>query len=362
MFRRTISIQELSYTCEQFVFHTRILCACVCLSYSVSQPYVVPVINCLAHRLWGILPVDGREAYGPTDPGVANFDEQFDLSDPAAQRRMLTLMADLRRQSWVNEDLTPPSFIEAFDAWLALHVESTDVESGGVLCYPDVQPQLPLPAAAFRSCLAAFRPAGTFWRQEDAVGQPTAIAIAVKTRVSDAEYEAVQPLHFSFDMVWQSHARVAPAGCNKGFFTSRWFARMDSQQRYFHQQGATSVLSVFIVIIALLCTTRSAGIALLGCLSVVCSVACALGVHPLVLQRSKLMFNLRVVEDSASWELGMLETLMIPLLVAQATGFVLHMGYAYNSVKLYSTARERSAAAIETVGVPIVASACGTFA
>ena len=301
--------------------------------------------------------MDEREAYEPTDPGAADFDETFDLSDPAAQTWMLTLMADLRRQSWVNEDLTQPSLIEAFDTWLALHV----VESAGDLCHPDVLPQLPLPTAAFRSCLAAFRPAGTFWRQEDAVGQPTAIIIAVKTRVSDAEYEAIQPLQLSFDMVWQSHARVAPGGCDQGFFTSRWFARMDSQQRYFRQQGATSVLSVFIVIIALLCTTRSAAIALLGCLSVVCSVACALGVHPLVLQRSKLMFNLRVVEDSASWELGMLETLMIPLLVAQATEHVIHMGYAYNSVKLYSTARERSAAALEAVGVPLVASACGTF-
>jgi hypothetical protein len=49
------------------------------------------------------------------------------------------------------------------------------------------------------------------------------------------------------------------------------------------------------------------------------------------------------------------------LLIAQVTEFVHHMGYAYNSVTIYSTARERSAVALEAVGVPLVASASGTF-
>ena len=83
--------------------------------------------------------------------------------------------------------------------------------------------------------------------------------------------------------------------------------------------------------------------------------------YPLVLQRSQLRLNLRIMEDSASWELGMLETLMIRSLIAQITEFVIHMGYAYNSVTIYSTARERSAVALEAVGVPLVASASGTF-
>jgi hypothetical protein len=312
-------------------------------------------------RVWGILPNDMRDPYAPTDPGAADFDDTFDLSDPASQEWMLTLMNDLRRQPWVDAESTQLSFIEAFDVWLVQHVET----AGDDLCHEDLRgdasPGLPLSPAAFGSCFAAFRPAGAFWREEDAVGRPSAIVIAVKTTISDAEYETFQSLYFNFDLVWQSHARVAPTGCDKGFFISKWFARMDSQQQFFRQQGATGVLSVFVVIIALLWATRSASIALLGALTVVCAVACSLGIYPLVLQRSQLRLNLRIMEDSASWELGMLETLMIPLLIAQVTEFVHHMGYAYNSVTIYSTARERSAVALEAVGVPLVASASGTF-
>ena len=121
------------------------------------------------------------------------------------------------------------------------------------------------------------------------------------------------------------------------------------------------MLCVFVVILALLYATGSAAISLLGALSVVCSVACSLGIYPLVLQRGQLRLNLRVMEEAASWELGLLETLMIPLLIAQVTEYVIHMGYAYNSATVYATARERSAVALEAVGVPIVASASGTF-
>lgn len=318
------------------------------------------------YRIWGILPDDERDPYTPADSGAVNFDKAFDLSQTDSQVWLLTLMADIRRQRWVDSELTQPSVIERFDAWLAQHPTS---DSG--LCHEDLRevdsPKLPLQPAVFRSCFAAFassaqrRPVGAFWRDGGDLGRPTAIVVSVKTTTRNAEYEALQNLYLDFDSVWQSHARVAGRGHDSGFFISSWFARMDSQQQFFRQQGGTSVLCVFVVILALLYATGSAAISLLGALSVVCSVACSLGIYPLVLQRGQLRLNLRVMEESASWELGLLETLMIPLLIAQVTEYVIHMGYAYNSATVYATARERSAVALEAVGVPIVASASGTF-
>ncbi len=322
-------------------------------------------IGCTRNRIWGILPDDERDPYAPTDSGAVNFDKNFDISQPDSQVWLLTLMADIRRQSWVDSELTKPSLLERFNTWLAQHPTSDSS-----LCHEDLEvdsPKLPLQPAVFRSCFAAFassgqrRPAGAFWREDDDLGRPTAIVVSVKTTIRSAEYETLRSLYLNFDFVWQSHARVAKRGYDKGFFISGWFARMDSQQQFFRQQGGTSVLCVFVVILALLYATGSAAISLLGALSVVCSVACSLGIYPLVLQRSQLRLNFRTMEESASWELGLLETLMIPLLIVQATEYVIHMGYAYNSATVFATARERSSVALEAVGVPIVASAGGTF-
>jgi hypothetical protein len=94
--------------------------------------------------VFGLLAVDNGDELNPTDRGSLEFDASFDLSDTSVQMWLKTLMADLRRQHWVDSRSTGPTVLERFELFLGNMSSST-------LCHPNATSELPLAPEAFRS-------------------------------------------------------------------------------------------------------------------------------------------------------------------------------------------------------------------
>ena len=121
---------------------------------------------------------------------------------------------------------------------------------------------------------------------------------------------------------------------------------MDAQSSWSRATIGTSILLLIVVGVSLLCMTKfSISTTLLGLLAVVFAVGSALGLLPLVQNRTVLRLGKRI-PDEVSWELHMVESMMIPLLIAMVAEYVMHLACAFTDAAI--THQVRSSATCTT--------------
>ena len=225
------------------------------------------------------------------------------------------------------------------DAHIALNLTLDGVPGSSPLCHPMVPlppaAALPMPAAAFIECFSGFTPSssGALWRPGDVT--PSALVFSVTTHfIGQWDHNSLQTSYDDVELLWASNNQSAPVTANGGWYTSAWWAALDAQSSWSRASIDSAIITFVVVGLSLLCMTKfSVSTTCLGLLSVAFAVGSALGVLPLVLNRTQLRLGKRIPTE-VSWELHMVESMMIPLLIAMAAEYVMHVACAFTDAAI----------------------------
>ena len=303
---------------------------------------------------FGVVPADCTEVlcyYINSNRGELAVDPDFDIADPAAQTWMLGLVSELRAQPWVDRERTREHPLENFDRWL----KEWGGETMDQHCVPrcnctrcDGQcplSRLPLEPATFYECHEQFlrtgfrvapglaapgsenEPGGTYWFRNSTVPPNSLVGSmpvhAPATRffrwnletneVGSWDYYKTIGIFDRLEEILQRHRAIRPASAGDGgFFTHWWFTISDLQANLASSALESMVLATAITLLVLLLATRSvqatviATVAIAGVLCCTMAVLVALG-----------------------WEMGIIESMCLAILIGISCDFVVHIAWAY---------------------------------
>ena len=206
---------------------------------------------------------------------------------------------------------------------------------------------LPVPARVFSQCLVdpAFLTSGLnrFLWPSDAVGGPTETIIAhwyVKTKV-------VGSWNYYVMSDYVQHWQALFEDGRQAFVSQYWFGVMDLQANLATSALIAMGISLLLACTVLLAATRSIAATLLATASIFGVLSCTLAT--LVWQ---------------GWELGILESMCLAILVGISCDFVVHLAHAYMTAAPVGDSpvevrRERTRWALSTMGISVL-SAGGT--
>lgn len=307
---------------------------------------------------WGVLPADCTEVlcyYVNSNRGELTIDDSFDIADPDAQIWMLNLIEDLRAQEWTDLDRTREHPLENFNRWL----QEWGGERMGHPCVPLCNctrcntpcelSKLPLARADFYECHEQFlrtgfreqpglaspgsrnEPGGTWWHRNRSTvpgsieGSMPIRAPATRifkwtlgtTHVGSWDYYKMKGFYDSLEAVLEKHRAIRPhtAGFG-GFFTHWWFTISDLQANLASSALESMVLATAITLLVLLFATRSLQATVIATAAIAGVLCCTMAV---------LVF--------LGWEMGIIESMCLAILIGISCDFVVHLAWAYVSAE-----------------------------
>eukprot|EP01052_Picozoa_sp_SAG31_P014297 SAG31_NODE_883_length_11260_cov_38.912284_4_plen_2003_part_00 len=284
--------------------------------------------------VWGLMPRDDGSQYGvdPVDYGQLaeeSFDSTFDITDPSAQEWFVHLSKTLRLQSWVREEM-PPTTFELFGMWLLQHSTTSSQ-----LCHPGVGSELPISSAAFGPCFTQFVhestiPGYAVSRTSFPMSSPPSLVLVMPvttTMLFTWDRDKMSSQIQEFDSFWNQVMMDVPSSCQNGFFTSKAFVTHSIEKYLLQDVARATIVSVCVLVLILLVNTYSIGLAVLGLLSVVLAVACALGLIP-VLNDQRFRDVLRR-DDEPTLDFGILHSMTVPFLFGVCSHPVVLLSYLF---------------------------------
>ena len=306
-----------------------------------SSPHLTK--NGLTIRLtFGLVPADTGDVYTDSDRGELIYDTDFDIAEPAAQQWVLQLLAHLRAgpegleintDSWRCDTTTGAggscTDLETFGAWIA--ARGSRLERGrparhacdeALAAMPAPQ-QLPVTRAIFVECwkewiLADDACRRAYWRWPGnltaavvpaAEMQPVVMAVSVPTHfIASWDYHKMSTYHQLWKHLIGQFVQHGPPSCRSAFVIHGWFSLMDLQGNLADSAVKAMGFSVLLGLIVLLLATRSVLLTALATVAIAGILACSMAV--LV---------------ALGWELGILESMCLAILVGLSCDFVVHL-------------------------------------
>ena len=267
--------------------------------------------------VYGVEAVDTGDHNDPNSDGEIALDSSFDLADPAAQAFLLGLGAATRALSVV--DASWLTDLERFNAWLR-------AGSGGQC--PGATSGLPLPRDEFSTCLQRwFDGSGQYngcngrdgcgSELRFADGEPVAWRTNFQTNIEvqdEWDYAKLKPLADEFESFLAAQHKEAPASAQHGFFSCGQWTVTDLQDNMVRSAVSSTALSVALTFAIILASTLNLAVAFYAIVTVIAIVACVMGCIVLM-----------------GWELGLLESMCMSILVGMSVDFVVHFAHAWVS-------------------------------
>ena len=292
--------------------------------------------------VFGVTPIDTGDHNDPDSEGELVLDSSFDITDPAAQQYLVDLGPATRALTVVDEPAE--TALEGFDTWL---------RTAGT---GDCSVGLPLPRAAFTPCLRQwYASAGQNSRSELMFAEGTSDVVAYRPRFqtnvevqNEWDYGKLKPLSETFESFLKE--QPAPESANGGFFTTGKFVVTDLQDNMVSSAITSAGLSTTLAFTVILASTRNLAVAVFAIVTVICIVSSVMGSIVLM-----------------GWELGLLESMCMSILVGMSVDFVVHFAHAWVSDGgggVGATRREelvaRTHASLSTVGVSVLSAGLTT--
>ena len=285
------------------------------------------------YLVFGVSPEDSGDHNDPDSEGELVLDTSFDLAEPATQTYLLALLPVLRALPEMASTFV--SDLERFDAWLQSNKTATTHADNLLPSLCDTA--LPLPTHTFNDCLArwfasdARQAACTSLRSgncdEDGYcdcgselrfqeGAVVAMVLMFRTNVvpvDEWDYDKLKPLWLTLENTLAAHNSRHPAAVG-GFFTAWQFRIMDLQDNMIDAAVTAASLSLILAFCVILGSTLDLLITVYAVVSVCRIVASVMGCIVLM-----------------GWELGLLESMCIAILIGVSVDFVVHIAHAWTS-------------------------------
>jgi hypothetical protein len=318
--------------------------------------------------VWGVLPRDcetGGCYYDNADRGQLHFDPEFDPAQPSAQRQLLRFAEMLKTDSRIATAGDHP--LEMFGNWL----RTVGGEVAGVSCVPSCnctrcgagnnavprnapscsQATLPLPASQFHECFAQYlRMCGveadplcdgsgdSLWDRSakskvlwvpnrtatvgDALTstparQPGQVALTwevTTNQVGGWSYYQMTEYYDGWLSLLNQLNDGAPASAGKPFFRTFWFSVKDLQENLASSALVAMGMAVCLTLLVLFVATRSPRTTLLATISIAGVLSCTSCALVLL-----------------GWELGIIESMCLAILIGISCDFVVHLAWAFVS-------------------------------
>lgn len=284
--------------------------------------------------IWGLIPADTGDHNNPDSYTEIVFDGAFDPTSVAAQTFLLDFCEDVANQSFVVGQSS--CVMQDFDHWLFHNSSPRKMEACGD------NTGLPLAPSRFVPCLTEYYEGRSDTALGFQDGELKFISFEFKTDVSwRSSYSELKRKYLEWSDYLNAKQADAPAGVNKGFFSSGDFHWWDTM----NTMGLSAYTAAFI---SMACATAVVFISNRNLIITMWSVVSIFGVLTLVAATS-VWFG---------WTLGFLEAICFAILVGWSCDFTIHFAHAF--AEAGGTAQDKAIKAIKTMGPPILFAAITT--
>lgn len=326
--------------------------------------------------VWGVDPVAHGSAVDPDAPDkndVTYVDLSGDWASKEWQAYLVEFCTTVRKQGFYKRDEKVGDVCapELLKRWVEFPCANTtmDVPAAAVTmdrappAFPrrveccarqDGTPTFPLEEDAYRTCLgrltdvanevygAAGAPTGMLYRG-DGSGELAAVVVTFgSSRAYSNAFAAGKEVYDELNAFTDGQLAGAPRGLERGFWATNAFY-FSLQQALVQGTLRSTVLSVLVALLVLLCMTRNWAIALLASLCIVAIVVAEVGLLVLM-----------------GWALGVVPSIIFSVAVGMSVDFVSHLAHAYAHAGKGADRNRRVTVALTSLGVSISTAALST--
>ena len=309
--------------------------------------------------VWGLQAVDGGNHLDPSSKGQLHLDYSFDPATPDAQRWLIRFCEEVRRQPFFTAPLGSPllsnCFMKTFKEWMERPCNDGFGSDNRAPCCRGSSGGFPFTRAIFSLCLPRavehlYHTPTDLWIPGAAGAKFNLTTGSVSVVV--IEYDSTQLFSFSHAQMGAFYAKVeqwfqdilvtAPPELSKGFFISP-LGFYDVQTSLVRDTLCATVLALAVALVVLFASTHSVVLSLCTATSVLAVVCVSVG---------GLL--------AAGWQLNVLESTAVTLVIGLSVDFTLHYAVAYR-LSEGDGGSDRVRSAVSRVSSPIFMAALTTL-